>query len=359
MMKKKYAIPESPLFRTPALFLLILLSLLTTPAHADKTDIIYLHNGDRITGEIKELLLGEVRVETDTIGDIRVNWTKIKSIESNKSIRFEMVDGTRYFGPISESVEASLVVEAVAGQQILDLNRIVHLQPINRDQGLWERLDKHLRLGFSYTRASDILRWNIATGLKYKALKYQTNFSLESFVTNTRGGADSRRANLTGSYYRHRGNRNFWFGSGSVQTNDELGIDKRYLLSGGLGRFLSQSQRSELVGAVGIAANHEKSTGNMSNPGTSETNLEGVLQFDWTFFKLNTPKSRINSQLQYYPGITDSGRNRVNFNVNVRQEFVKDLFWNVEFFSSFDSKPPQGAQSREDYGVVTSLEYEW
>ena len=87
--------------------------------------------------------------------------------------------------------------------------------------------------------------------------------------------------------------------------------------------------------------------------------MEGVLQLDWTYFKLNTPKSRINTQLQYYPGITDSGRNRVNFNVNVRQEFVKDLFWNVEFFSSFDSRLPQGALSREDYGIVTELEYEW
>ena len=110
---------------------------------------------------------------------------------------------------------------------------------------------------------------------------------------------------------------------------------------------------------VGIAANRESSIGDMTSAGSNETNMEGVLQIDWTYFKLNTPKSRISTQLQYYPGITDTGRHRANFNVNLRQEFLKDLFLNIKFFSSYDSKPPQGALSQEDYGIVTSLEYEW
>ena len=337
----------------------VLLSVAASPALADKTDVIYLQNGDRITGEIKELVLGEVRVETDDIGDISIKWNKIKSIDSDKAIQFELIDGRRFFGGISNVQDGSLTVQSPANEYDLDMSSIIHLQPINRDQGIWERMDKHLRIGFSYTQASDVLRWNIATGLKFRALRYQTHLSFESFVTNIGQGADSRRANLTGSYYRYMGRRNFWFGSGSAQTNDELGIDRRFLLSTGFGRFLWQSQSSEMVGALGIAANRENSTGDTMSGGTNETNLEGVLELDWTFFKLSTPKSRINTQLQYYPGITDTGRHRVNLNLNLRQEFLKDLFWNVEFFSSFDNKPPQGAISREDYGVVTSLEYEW
>ena len=338
---------------------LTLLCVLMTPVWADKTDIIYLKNGDRITGEIKELLFGEVRVETDTIGDIQVNWSKIRGIQSDKSIRVETVDGMRYFGSISKVDEDSLIVDGASGPQVLDLKSIIHIQPIKQDQGFWEGLDKNLRVGFSFTRASDIMRWNVAAGLRHKALRYQTDLTFESFVTNNGGGADSRRANLTASYYRFRGNRNFWYGSGSVQQNDELGIDLRFLLSGGLGRFFVQSQRHELVGAVGIAANRENSTGDMTSSSTTDTQMEGVLQVDWTYFKLNTPKSRIKTRLQYYPGITDTGRTRANFNVTLSQEIFKDLNWNLEFYSSFDSKPPQGALSQEDYGVVTSIEYQW
>ena len=35
------------------------------------------------------------------------------------------------------------------------------------------------------------------------------------------------------------------------------------------------------------------------------------------------------------------------------------LNWNLEIYSSFDSQPPEGAFSGEDFGVITSLEYEW
>jgi hypothetical protein len=31
----------------------------------------------------------------------------------------------------------------------------------------------------------------------------------------------------------------------------------------------------------------------------------------------------------------------------------------MEFYGSYDSRPPTGAQSTTDYGVITSLEFEW
>ena len=92
---------------------------------------------------------------------------------------------------------------------------------------------------------------------------------------------------------------------------------------------------------------------------STDYSLESLLDVDWTVFKLSTPSSRVSAKLEYHPGLTDSGRNRVDFNMNMRQEFIKDLFWVLEGYYSHDSNPPPGAISGDDFGITTSLAYEW
>ena len=45
--------------------------------------VIYLKNGDRITGEIKELSYGELRLSTNEMGSIEIKWEGIARIESD------------------------------------------------------------------------------------------------------------------------------------------------------------------------------------------------------------------------------------------------------------------------------------
>ena len=56
-------------------------------------DRIHLKNGDVITGDIKELDRGKLRFKTRTMDTVFINWVDIDSIESDKYLRFERVDG--------------------------------------------------------------------------------------------------------------------------------------------------------------------------------------------------------------------------------------------------------------------------
>lgn len=351
---------ESPLRWLICLLVIGAVCSLSQPARAAKTDVIHLKNGDRITGDIKEMRLGEMRVNTDAMGYVLVKWANIDRIASDKYIQFETTTGSLYSGWIADfAADRSIRVRTEQGEQSVDFYSIVQIKPVKIKQNLWDRMDKTLQLGFSYTRASDILRWNVQSGIDYRTLRFATSLSLESFVTHNREGTASRRAKLDGSYTRYVGDRYFWYGSTGVEQNDELGIEERYQVAAGAGRFLWQRPGSEFSASLGVSANVEQSTGSSSAAGTTKENLEGVAQLDWTFFKLNVPRSRIGTNLQYFPGISDSGRNRANFTLNLRQEFVLDLFWNVELYASYDSRPPAGAISKEDYGVITSLQYDW
>ena len=312
---------------------------LTGAAYAAKTDVLTMNNGDRLTGEVKRLQLGEVYFETSSYGNIRVKWKDIVRIQSDKHIVFETTDGERVFGELSDTAEpGELVVNTAQGDRSLDQQSIIYFEQISRDQSFWNRLDKHLKLGFSYTKASDIMRWNISTGLELRENTFRTDVELNSFVTNNNTGDDSRRGNFGASYTHYLSNRYLWLVSADVQTNDELGVDRRFIAMSGFGRYFVQTQSTEFSAIVGVAANRESSVGDEQDSSTTDTNLEGLIGLDWTFFKLSAPTSRYSVELELFPGITDSGRNRGNLNINFKQEFVDDLFCNLEFFSSYDSR---------------------
>ena len=66
----------------------------------EKSDIIWLLNGDRITGEIKQLEHGILRVSTDSLGNVSVQWEDIAKIDSDYAFQFERSDGARITGQI-------------------------------------------------------------------------------------------------------------------------------------------------------------------------------------------------------------------------------------------------------------------
>ena len=358
MIVKKLFHPSEFRVLLYGVFILIVTIMMSSTALAQKTDQVFLHNGDRVTGDIKELIRGELRISTDTFGTIYVSWADVEHIVSDKRILLETSDGTRYFGPIAESQEPDAVSLDISGDVVsLDSNQLVFLQTIKENQSFVGNIDNSLSVGFTYAKASDVLQWHVNASSKFRAEKYLASLSYNAMITNNGTGQDSERRELRASYNRWRGERWFWFGTGRYQENDELGIDGRFLAAGGIGRYLAQSNRHEFYVAGGLAGNWEKATDPLNSGGGYDTTAEGFLRARYSYFKLHTPKSVVDIDLEYLPSLSTSNRERGSLNVRFRQEFVKDLFWNLSFYGSFDTAPPEGAFSEEDYGVVTGLEY--
>jgi ABC-type sulfate transport system substrate-binding protein len=59
--------------------------------------------------------------------------------------------------------------------------------------------------------------------------------------------------------------------------------------------------------------------------------------------------------LQYYPSLSEWGRQRLQLDVSAKQELFKDLFAAVDVFDTFDSRPPNAGFANNDIGVVLSL----
>lgn len=355
------------LYRSPQALLLyvvpcILWTLLAAPvALAQKTDTVYLKNGDSVTAEVKELVRGQMRLSTEAFGTIYVKWEDVDRIVTDKRLQVELLNGERYFGPPQAGNEPGVLTLNVKGEPVtMAVDQIVYAQPIKVTKGLSGDLDNSLSVGFSYTQASDIMQWHVTASTQYRTEKYVASASYDSMVTNNGTGQDSKRRDLSTNYSRFLKGRRFWYATAALQENDELGVNGRLIAGGGIGRYFGASRNRETVAGIGLAANRENALGS-SDPDDggrgSGTSLEGQIFAEWTYFKLHSPKREVSLKATLFPSLSESDRWRGDGRIRYRQEFVKDLFLNLTYYYTFDTDPPAGAASETDFGIVTSLEY--
>ena len=99
-------IPENAV--KPITMIGLLLALLSTwsfEALAQrKTDVVTLYNGDRITGEIKGLLGGILKLSTDAMGTLNIEWQEVSHLESDYYYEVRLSKGTRHFGSVAKSL---------------------------------------------------------------------------------------------------------------------------------------------------------------------------------------------------------------------------------------------------------------
>jgi hypothetical protein len=72
-------------------------------------------------------------------------------------------------------------------------------------------------------------------------------------------------------------------------------------------------------------------------------------------FYFDTPKSNISVSADLYPNFTVSDRFRFEGSIAATQEVIKDLTVTLEYYESRDTKPPEGANSTSDRGIVFSI----
>src|SRR6185369_11345445 len=76
--------------------LVVFVTLTCTSATLAKNtdDVVVLKNGDRVTGEIKGLQRGELRIKADYMAEaVRLDWARIERLESKSTFIIALVDG--------------------------------------------------------------------------------------------------------------------------------------------------------------------------------------------------------------------------------------------------------------------------
>ena len=205
---------------------LVLLTAVPPVSAREKTDVLILKNGDRLTGEIKGLAYARVEFKTDTMETVSVKWEEVAQITSEYSFELELEDGVRFFGSLGAPVQPGMV-SVIGKERALELimDQVVIIRPIK--QRFWQRIDGSLSIGLSFTKASDVLRFSFSADARYTERKNVVDLTINSIVTTQSEQDSKENTSLNLRYNRLLENRWFLSVFTGLQRNDELGIKLR------------------------------------------------------------------------------------------------------------------------------------
>jgi len=321
------------------------------PRSADaqpKTDIITLANGDRVTGEIKGLDRGRVQYSTDDIGTIYFEWDKIVSITSVNLFEVITNQGQRYVGSLGKAADRSMNVIAGAGVVTLALADVTTIRSIGK--GFWGQFDGSLDLGFSYTKSSDIAQLNLNTTTIKRRPSFEGRLTGSGTLTRTADQEDDDRGTLQLSLFRYRGERLYYGANGGVETNESLGLKVRSQVGVTTGARWLNTNRAQLWTGAGISLNDEHRAD--SEP---TQNVEAVMNMRTSYYAYDRPRTNLDFSFEYYPSLSDFGRQRLQLDTAVKREVWKDVFIAVTLFDTFDNRPPNAESAKNDVGVTLSF----
>jgi hypothetical protein len=312
---------------------------------AQKTDKVLLKNGDLITGEIKSMKFAKMKFDMTGPGTIDIKWEEIVRIRSDKIFQVTMRKGdvviTTLDSLFFKTHDATLA----------DIVEIVQI----KDKFL-QRVDGDINLGFNYAKSSDNAQFNFSSSTTYRKPKTEITLKLNSVLThNSKDTIVSKKQDVAIDYYQKLKNSFYWNALFGWQQNTQLGLKNRFLINGSSGKILINNNQQRLLTGAGLSFNLE----NTIDTATYKKNLEGLVLIQFKKFRYSTPKISIDAQYIIYPGISDWGRVRMDFQLNTKIEVFKDFNVGLSFYDLFDNRPAQAAASKNDFGINFTLGYEF
>jgi Protein of unknown function, DUF481 len=314
-----------------------------------RTDVVTLANGDHITGEVVRLERGRLEFKTDDAGTLYLEWDKIANLVANRFVEVLTSDGQRHLGTLGPSAARSISVVSLGGPLSLPMSDVTLITPIGRS--FWSRIDGSIDLGYNYTRSSGVAQFNLNSDTVYR--RPASSIRLTASATVTQKDDDSGRddrGTIEASYLRYPWQHWFIAAAGRFETNESLGLVLRSQIGAAVGPRLINSTRAQMTVGAGLAVNEEH--GVDVEP---TQNLEGLLVFRTSYYTYDRPKTNVDISLQYYPSLSNTGRQRLQADVGLKRELWKDFFASLTFFNTFDSRPPNPSADQNDIGFVLSL----
>jgi hypothetical protein len=329
---------------------LTLLVVLAGTAHAQpKADVVRLANGDRITGEVKSLNRGQLELSTDDIGTLYFEWDKIVSLSAVGQFDVTTTDGRRFLGGLAAGDPKTLVIVETATRVSLPMIDVATLAPIGTS--FWKKLDGSLDLGYSYTKSSEVSQLNFNSNTLYRRPAFEARLTASATLTaNADDGHRDDRGSIQASYVRYSGQRLFIASAVGFDSNESLGLLLRSQVAIAVGPRLINNSRAQLSVAGGIAANDER---NVDADPTQ--NLEALFTLRQSYYRYDRPKTNVDIGFQYYPSLSNWGRQRIQLDASARREVLKDFFLAINMFDTFDSRPPSPDAAKNDVGVSFSI----
>lgn len=332
--------------------------LFAAPLYADeKTDVLYMRNGDRLTCEIKTLEGGSLQVSLDYVdGTISIDWLQIERLDSNRLFIVKLEDGSVYTGTlaISESqpgVPAKLKVSSGPGSFVLiDKEQIVQMGKTSED--FWRRFAVDISAGIIFAKANSQTQYNLSASVSYPRPRWSSSLLANSSLSTTEGSPASTRNQLDLSAYHLLRPRNwFYSGQAALLQSTEQGVDLRSSIGGGIGRYFKNSETASLSFTAGLAYQNTVYSPTAQPEGPPDV-LTALLAGSLNVVSFK--KTNLAVTFNALPALSQPGRLFLNTNGSFFLKLLGNLSFNLTFYGNWDTEPPANF-SGSDYGFSSGL----
>ena len=323
----------------------------------DKTDVIVMKNGDRITGEIKTLENAVLTVNIDYVnGSIAIDWFKVARLESKYLFIVQLQDGTTYSARVvSQEGPAPISLDIQPeGQEsfIVQKTRVVRMTQTS--EGVLKRFSGNITLGSSHSKGNSATQYNISSEVDYTGTRWGAKADYGSNLSSSTGASASTWNQLDLTAYRLlRWKDYFYSGTAGLLQSSTQGIERQTTLGGGVGRFLKNTNgiRFSVMGGLGWQRTYYV-------PAAQTQALQnipvGLISSNLQIFSFKKTKLSVTASLA--PALTQQGRLFSKITASYYLKVFGKIDWNFSFYGNWDTQPPANLQS-SDYGTSTGLSY--
>lgn len=314
-------------------------------------DTVWLKDGQVLYGSLKDLEVGVFTFNANTIGDVKLKHFDLVSLRATtKTYRISTLHDGELIGWMYPMDTGWVQVVHLLDTTQLRISELVSIEGL--EEGFLKRWSGQINAGYSYTRSSQISRYNADAAIQYRGENVELHLSGASIFTGIEDSLVREREEVSSLLNVYFADHWSVFTGLIYQRNQTLGLQYRY--QGGPGvtyiRYFNNQVRIAFGG--GTVANREA---NFS--GVELNSIEGVIQMTFYFFRYQSPKITLSTEQAGFFGFTESGRFRHDGEIRLAWEIVSDLSLNLQLYDNYDNQSPQTGGPLLDYGVVMGVGY--
>jgi hypothetical protein len=309
--------------------------------------------GSRLIGEVKELKAAQVKLKTTSTGNIFVKWELVRTLRTSRFFEVVLDSGVKFYGLIVGTEDGRLFVGV--GESFAEVDRQAVVEITRIRQSFWERFKGDFDIGLGLSKASRQRELTSNLNSRFRNERAEWRLSGSVYVREQEGSDRVNRNSASLIYNRFLASN--WFVAFGVQAehNSELGLEVRALAFGGAGYHLVRDIRNDLQVYAGIAPSRE---GFLTDE-PSQSNLESLLGTRYTRYVLGSTDTRIELNVMGFGSFTTGGRYRYVGNVALRHEITSDLYFSINGYGAYDTKPPSENSPNNDYSVSIGAGVSW
>ncbi|MGB6192288.1 MAG: DUF481 domain-containing protein [Terracidiphilus sp.] len=316
-----------------------------------KTDVVYMQNGDRITGEIESLEKGSLSVKPYYVSSsIALDWTKVDHLESSQLFLVVDPNGTSYLGTFGRSAEKNMLHILGPDGAALPHDSVIEISEIGST--FVKRMRGNIDAGLSATASNQQNDLTVQAGLTYQSEKQIYSFSSSSQFATQEKTEDTNETTVKSAVFHQLKDSNWYVGAiANFLSSSEQQIDLQSTLGAALSKRIIFTNKTDLTAIGGLGYTRLRNPSGAEST-ASKNSLDSAFAVQYSTFRFDS--TTFDTAVWVYPSITSPGHVRVTLNQNVYYKFLGDFYIRFSFYNNYDNRPVVGAPAN-NLGGSTSV----